>query len=203
MTLLSLGLVVAFSLFERGSRALMVSDARSGLGGECRRAILALSGSLRMGDGRLCETLSRQTAGGLERSAYSLPTLSRWDEPTNFNLMEAQIYWDTYTVVYSTLGDPGRLVLQTYQPGPPPYYEPLAGLPGLLAEDPTTNANVRSTRVLTLQVDSFQATLNTETATMQLSLRLLQRGGRKIGAKQIDERGEASASIRLQNSGPI
>lgn len=210
MTLLSLGLLVAFSLFERGSRALMVSDAKSGLGGESRRAILGLSSTLRLGDSRLAEVLSppRQTlsiaGNNVERGAYSLPTVRRWDEPSNFNQLEAQIYWDSYTVVYATMAQEGSLVLQSYQPAtpPPPYFGPLPGLSSLLAENPQLNSGAVSTKVLTQKVEEFRVELDSETSVMTLTLRLAQRGGKKTGGRTLDERSEATASIRLQNSGP-
>lgn len=210
MTLLSLGLIVAFSLFERGSRALMVSDAKSGLGGESRRAILGLSSSLRLGDSRLAEVLSppRQTVSiagnSVERGAYSLPTVRRWDEPTNFNQIEAQIYWDSYAVVYATLAPEGSLVVQTYEPAtpPPPYYAPLNALAGLLADNPQLNSGAVATKLLTQKVEEFRAELDPETSVMTLTLRLAQRGGKKTGGRTMDERSEATASIRMQNSGP-
>lgn len=210
MTLLSLGLIVAFSLFERGSRALMLSDTKSGLGGESRRAILGLSSALRLGDSRLAEVLSppRQTlslsGNTVERGAYSLPTLRRWDEPSNFDQIEAQIYWDSYTVVYATLAQEGSLVVQTYEPAtpPPPYYEPLNALSSFLADNPQLNTGAVATRLLTQKVEEFRAELDSETSVMRLTLRLAQRGGKKTGARAMDERAEATAAVRMFNSGP-
>jgi len=209
--ILSVGLGISFSLFSRGTRAFRLGDARQSLANDARRSVLALLPSLRVGDsstlevidaGRNCLNDKGQT---VERHAYSLAGLGRWDNPANFNLNNADIYWDRYQVVYATTLPRGDLILQEYQPAPgPPYSDPLPGFSGAshLANDPALNTGARSTRVLCQSVDEWKILFDPDSQTMRLTLRLAARGGKKSGGSEIDQRAEASVLVRLENSGP-
>lgn len=211
MTVLTVALAVTFSLFERGTRAMRGGDMRTSLASDARRSLLGLLPMLRVADSETLEIIDasrsclNESGRTVERHAFSLATLSRWDDQTRFNQNTATIYWDSYRVVYATRQPRGELVAQEYRPaGGPIYAGPLPGFSAAthLSDDPNLNANAVSTKVLCQSVDEFAVFFDPEAQTMRLTLRLGQRAGKKVGGRQLDERSEATANVRLENSGP-
>lgn len=210
MVLLSVGLWVTFSLFDSGSRAFRLGDAKNALTSDARRSILALVPALRVADadtleivdGRGCTSASGQ---GVQRHGYALATLSHWEDPANFNPDTADIRWDGYRVVYADLLPQGRLITQDYRPAPgPPYAGPLPGFAEAthMSNDPGLNAGASSSKVICQSVDDFRVVYDAESQTLRVTLRLSARGGKKVGGRQMDERSEASILVRMENSGP-
>jgi prepilin-type N-terminal cleavage/methylation domain-containing protein len=210
MVLISVGLFVTFSLFERGSRAFRLGDAKNALASDARRTVLALVPSLRVADsdtlevldGRSCASSSGQN---VQRHGYSLAALTDWNDPASFNPDSADILWDSYRVVYANLLPLGDLIVQEYRPAPGPPYSGI--LPGFseathLANDPYLNPGALSTKNVCQSVDDFQVVFDPESQTLRLSLRLAARGAKKVGGRQLDERSEATVLVRLENSGP-
>ena len=211
MALLSICLWVTFGLFERGTRAFRLGDAKNALASDARRCVLALVPSLRLADSETLDILdmnrdiTNPDGRPVQRHGYSLATLSRWEDPALFNLDTATILWDGYRVVYANLAPQGELIMQDYRPAPgPPYTGTLPGFSAAthLAENPALNAGATVTRVLSQSVEEFTVRFEDETQCLRVKLRLSQRGGKKMGGRQINERSEAQILIRLENSGP-
>ncbi len=213
LVLLSIGLLVSFSLFERGTRAVFKSDARMGLSDEARRVLVSIGSDLRKSDLGMSQVLddASRSATGLSgnsvmRAALCYPTLSSWTDPTRFNPDRAQIYWDRYTVLYATRQTPGRLVLQVHAPAlvaPATHYTtPMVNLSVVLNDDPGTNAGSLVTRTLSQSVEHFDAVLDPEVPEVRIKLVLARRGSRKVGARQLDERAEALMTYPVYNGAP-
>jgi type II secretory pathway component PulJ len=129
LSLLFLGMWVTFALFERATRAFSVSGAQNDLSGDARRSLLALIPDLRLADADTLSlddsrTSSDEAGHTVHRDAFCLATLSRWDKPENFNLVQAGIYWDTYSIVYANRAPRGTLVRQNYRPAGAPFAVP-------------------------------------------------------------------------------
>lgn len=211
MVLLWGGLWVTFSLFDRGSSAFRVGDAKNALASDARRCVLALVPSLRVADAESLEILESgrncldPSGQNVQRHGYSLATLSRWDNPGLFNLDTGDIRWDGYRVVYANLLPVGDLIIQDYRPLPgPPYSGPLAGFsePTHLSNDPRLNAGAASTRVVCQSVNDFSVLFEADANTLRVTLKVAARGSKKVGGRPLDERAEASILVRLENSGP-
>lgn len=211
MALMAVALAVTFALFERGTRALRSGDMRANLASDARRSLLSLLPMLRVADAETLEILDasrdclNQAGQVVQRHGFCLATLSRWDDQSKFNQNNAEIYWDGYRVVYANLQPQGALISQEYRPaGGPTYSGPMPGFSTAshLGDDPNLNAGARSTKVLCQTVDEFALAYDPESQIVRLTLRLGLRGGKKVGARQMDQRSEASASVRLENSGP-
>jgi len=110
-----LALAIAFSLFERGTRAFRYADTKVGLASDARRSLILLEPDLRRSDAAL-SLLEARNAGVYRRDAASFVTLSAWNDPTRFNSLNASIYWDQYAVVYANLQNPGYLIRQVQRP---------------------------------------------------------------------------------------
>ena len=206
LSLLFVGMWVTFALFARGSRAFSVGGAQNDLAGDARRSLLALLPDLRLADadtlsvedGRTC---ADEAGRSVHRDAFCLATLSRWDKPENFNLVQAGIYWDTYSVVYANRSPRGTLVRQNYQPAGAPYAGPWeGGLDTCLADNFANNANVRSTRVLSQAVEEFQVLFDEDLKMLRLELQLVDRGSKKVGGRARDQRTHASVRMKLENT---
>ncbi|MBS2040303.1 hypothetical protein JST97_35275, partial [bacterium] len=192
LTLLFVGLWATFALFERGTRAFSVGGAQNDLASDARRSLLAIMSDVRLAD---ADTLSvddsrscaDESGHSVQRDAFCLATLSRWDKPENFNQVQAGIYWDTYTVVYATRKPKGCLVRQNYRPAGSPYLSTMPGFPGpsFLDDNPRNNPGATSTRVLCSAVQEFQATFNEDDKTLEVSLQLVERGGKKTGGRRL------------------
>ena len=107
--LMFMALWVTFSLFERGTRAFSLGDAQNDLAGDARRSLLAVSPDIRMADADTLlvedsplRSAPNEAGVSTRRDGFCLATLSDWVDPDNFNLVQAGVYWDTYTVVYAT-----------------------------------------------------------------------------------------------------
>lgn len=206
--LLFVGMWVTFALFERGTRAFAVGGAQNDLAGDARRSLLALVPDIRLADADLLSvddsrTCADEAGRSVHRDAFCMGTLSRWDQPDNFNLVQAGVYWDTYSVVYANLAPRGVLVRQNYRPAGAPYAGPWDGFPdSCLAENFHLNAQVKSTRVLSQAVEQFQALYDENLNMLQLELQLVDRGAKKVGGRARDQRSQASVRMKLENTAP-
>lgn len=208
LSLLFLGMWVTFALFERGTRAFSVGGAQNDLSGDARRSLLALLPDIRLADADTLSlddsrTSADEAGRSVHRDAFCMATLSRWDKPENFNLVQAGIYWDTYSIVYANRAPRGTLVRQNYRPAGAPYAGPWdVGLDTHLAEDFRTNANVASTRVLSQAVEEFQVHFDEDHKMLELELQLVDRGSKKVGGRARDQRSHASVRMKLENTAP-
>lgn len=210
-TLLSLALLACFQLFEWSSRAFILANLRSGLEGEARRALASLQADLRQGDFTCLSLIvpsldpSRQVASPegplVERDAYGLACLTRWDDPSLIDPTTARPRWNRYTVVYATLSNPGLLVKQYCRPGNPPFDGPVPSLAGRINENPALNPQASKPVILSQSVHEFLVRADEPTQTLTYRLTLAGRGTRKAQGRLINERCEVSYTTRLQNTG--
>lgn len=209
--LLFMGLWVTFSLFERGTRAFSLGDAQNDLSSDARRSLLALSSDIRLAD---ADTLLVEDSPGrsapdeagvsVRRDGLCVATLSHWDNPDNFNLVQAGVYWDTYTVVYATRQPRGVLVRQTYQPPGAPYSAAMPDftIGNCLNDDYKVNLNTRSTRILSQGVEEFRVEFDEDHKSLVLDLQLVERGSKKVGGRARNQRSHASLRLKLENTAP-
>lgn len=210
--LLSLALLACFQLFEWSSRAFILTHLRSGLEGESRRVLASLATDLRQGDihglsviDPTLDPTRRVTAPegeSVERDAYSLPSLTHWEDPASINPATALPRWDRYAVVYATLANPGWLIKQYCTPGgTAPYQAPLSDLSGRINENPALNPQSTRPVILSQSVHEFRVTFNDDTDRVTYHLTLAGRGTRKSQGRLTNERCQVSYTTRLENSG--
>lgn len=206
--ILLVGLGVTFALFERGARAFSLGGSQNDLAGDARRSLLALVPDIRLADADLLSvddsrTCADEAGRTVHRDAFCMGTLSHWDRPDNFNLVQAGIYWDTYSVVYANRAPRGQLVRQNYRPPGAPYAATWDVFPsGCLAEDFRLNAQVTSTRVLSKAVEQFEVLYDENLRMLQMELQLVDRGAKKVGGRGRDQRSHASVRMKLENTAP-
>lgn len=204
--LLSLALLACFQLFEWSSRAFILTHLRSGLEGESRRVLASLATDLRQGDIHGLSVIDRRVnspeGDSVERDAYSLPSLTHWEDPAAINPSTALPRWDRYVVVYATLANPGRLFKQYCSPGgSAPYQAPLSDLSSRINDNPALNPQATRPTILTQSVHEFRVTFNDDNDRATYHLTLASRGARKGQGRLTNERYQVSYSTRLENSG--
>lgn len=204
---LSMALLACFELFQWGSRAALLGQARAGLESEGRRLLLAVRMELLRSDFDGLETdLTRTTLNPegqtVPRHALSLLCLEDWSDGANINTTAAAPLWDRYMVLYATRANPGQLVKQYYQPAGAPYQGPMGSLAALLSDTPLSNPGAASLHVLSQSLESFRVTSDELSKVVQLNVTLARRGGRKADKANLNERHQLSLTVRLENSGP-
>ncbi len=204
---LSMALLVCFELFQWGSRAALLGQARAGLESEGRRVLLAVRMELLRSDFGGLETDSTRTTTNPEgqtvaRHALSLPCLENWSDGSKFNTSSAAPLWDRYMVLYATRANPGLLAKQYYKPAGAPYQGPMGNLSALLSDNPTFNPGYSSLQVLSKNIESFQLSSDELSKVVQLNVTLARRGGRKADKAGLNERHQLNLAVRLENSGP-
>jgi len=203
MAILSLALLVCFQLFEWGSRAAVLGQARAGLEGESGRILLAIRGDLQRSDYSGLETLTDSTRSVtnpegqlVERHALCTLGLKNWNDPASIDPVAAAPKWDRYVVLYATKSTPGSLVKQTYSVIT---VGPMGTLDARVQDNPALNGAL-STQILGQNVEIFRLTQDETAKSLKVDLTLSTRGGRKGGSGRINERFQVSFQTRLENS---
>ncbi len=207
MSLLSILMLVAFSLWESATRTFFLSSAKDELSAEARYCLLAITNPLRKSDGTLLSIVNNRTTTGLSgqsvrRDALSFVGVEDWSAPGAISTTDAKMVWNQYYVLYAGLQTTGILVLQTNKPPAPPYISPWSTVldPASLSETPATNPGAVSTKMLSQSIEQFKASYIDDTQTATIELTFARRGGKKTSTRNIDERTEVKVRIRMENS---
>lgn len=206
-SLLSILMLVAFSLWESATRSFFLSSAKEDLSAEARHCQLAITNPLRKSDGTLLSIRNDRLTTGLSgqsvrRDALSFVGVEDWSAPTAISNKDAKMVWNQYYILYAGLQTSGILVLQTNKPSAPPYISPwpTALDPANLSETPISNPGAVSTKMLSQSIEQFKTSYNDDTQTATLELTFARRGGKKTSTRNIDERTEIKVRVRMENT---
>ena len=121
LTLLAMGITVAFGIFDFGIHGFRISIMRQSLQSEARSAMALLERDVRLGclDATKANTTNKRSA--MEpRHALCLPGLDNYEFSGNFDQNDGDPAYNRFFLYYATLGDPGELFRVVIDPAGPP-----------------------------------------------------------------------------------
>lgn len=124
LTLLAMGITIAFGIFDFGIHGFRISIMRQSLQSEARSAMALLEHDVRMGclDATKADTTNARSP--LEpRHALCVPGLNDYEFYGNFR-DDGEPTYNRYFLYYTTLGDPGELYRVAIEPGGAPSTPP-------------------------------------------------------------------------------
>jgi len=197
VTLLMIGVVVAFSLFDFGTLHFRLALMRQGLQADGRKAMLWMERDLRQSCIDGISRISPPSPPGAPRHGMCLPAVSNLTAPANFNPSNGRPRYNRINMYYATSSQtPGKLFRVEFEPSPLSLSGgPWAGAPSVDLTSPPFDpgpplafANaVPSTikcRMLTNQVMGYAvATPGNNTVQCVLTLR----GGARVPGQERDE----------------
>lgn len=210
-----MAILLAFALFELGSRSFRLGSMRHGLQSDARRAAALLDQDLRRSDYGTVKVLDSgvnpslqvlSTSGALvERDGVCLAGLSDWLSGASYDALSSRPLWDEYIVYYATTeAAGGRLIRQVLIPPTAPYSTPYAGftVAASLNLNPVLNAGgVRNTQTLSQHVEELKIVPDAPTQSLQVSLKLRDTGGSKVGTTgRLDESLQLTFQIHPENT---
>jgi hypothetical protein len=201
--LLILGLVVG--IFIYGVRMFQHASLRQGLEGDARRIAGKLRRDVVLTDFKTVGAIQR-VDGTLRRDALSVAALTDWNQDSNFDPVINLPLWDQFVVIYSTKGLAGKLIRQVVDvPGVPSqgWSSPYPGLGGNIQDDPSLNADVVGSGVLSNQVEEFLVTPDISENSVTIRCKLRRTGLQKAGSNdKADETMEFTLLLKTKNSWP-
>ncbi|MCA9792580.1 MAG: hypothetical protein KC910_12325 [Candidatus Eremiobacteraeota bacterium] len=206
LAILSIVMLVVFSLFQFGSRGFQHAVLRQGLLGDAQASATRFKADASATHFRSITVVPRTVnlPGGAtpRRDAVAFVGLSDWHDPASF-FPSGLPRWNRYIVYYATRDDEGLLVRQEIDlgalPGPVPYDDLNINISDL----PNTNANVFRSGILSKHVLEFEVGKNEARQVLDFRLLLRQKGGKRVNSNQtVDEIHETVLSVEPMNSYP-
>lgn len=206
MVVLAFVVALVFGTFLMSTRLFNSSATRQSAEVEFKAIAALLKRDLEHTNFWLCQIHTRASSPPY-RDGLALAALDDWDAASSFDPVTGRPAWNRYIVWYATSEpDRGRLIRQIVQPSPPPtpfIQAPYSGLSANMNDDPASNSDVFSSRILSQDVEEFRISQRLENGTYRVQLKLHKTGGRRgMGTEQTEETLDITSTYKPKNTWP-